>query len=527
MDGKRNKWLRGALAALPLLGACALPLSCVDKADEVAAYSADGGEAKVVLHVTVGEMGDLNATRGTNTNIDVSRNTDAEPGELIHSLCVFIVNANDHVIEAKIQPTATDFESHGTGDASTGDLEDYTSEEITISSGPINIYAFANWETADDEGWNKLINKHVGGTITEEELQILIDDPAGNVGIAEGNYIPMSGMEENVTLLSGDLNGDAQTVTVELVRLVSKVFAKVKLYDDDDETTDNTVTVHGLKFTGTADQVWLFDEKKDQEKESGIKFDKGFTKGDIGGEGGITVTEGETADVFTFYINESDRSGLSESPNGFAASLKIDEYNGYERDGDGYIDQTNTTIENVKRNYIYAFTLTLDSYIPEFTPASLISILGVNGQVVYETGSFKNTDGEYEVELPDVTSQFTLTAKMKDVKENNYITDDIDTWLWEYQYKDENDEEAEPVSNKGDKTNKLTVSQLTATEYKYKYNLTVDWDEDDGIPHHRKYTINVNLKDNFDPTYYWKESQVQKGEATAPVIIQKNAETFK
>ncbi|MCD8301454.1 MAG: fimbrial protein, partial [Prevotellaceae bacterium] len=276
LNYRRDKWLCMALAALPLL-ASSLLLSCKDGEEEIASSNGDG-EASVSVHISVGEIGDLNATRA-NTNVSSA----PEDGELINTLCVFIVDSNNK-IEMKIQPDLSGTEADG------GNLEEYRSDIEILSAGTKTIYAFANWDNVGSENWDKLMAKEEGGNISNEDLQFLVDDPASKVDIANHKYIPMSG---KATVTVTENYSYTQTISVKLTRLVGKVWAKVKLYEDNYSSTTNEVTVTGFTFSGTADNVWLFD---DITGKGTITLDKEIKIESSDIMATEAIAEGETAD---------------------------------------------------------------------------------------------------------------------------------------------------------------------------------------------------------------------------------------
>ncbi len=475
----RKRWLSKALATLPLL-ASALLLSCVDGQEEIATTSGEG-EATVRLHISVGPIGDLNATRATDTN--------ATEGELINSLCVFIVDSQGK-IEAKIQPDLTT-----DTDAESGNLEEYTSDQITLTAGTKTIYAFSNWETADNSDWNDLINKSVGDEIGD--LQILIDDPASCVDIEGGKYIPMSG-SESATVSSGDLN-TKQTVTVELIRLVGKLQVKVQLAEDSEEE----VTVNSLTFSGTANSVWLFRDKTDSEMTIALGTD--IEKKELN----KTITSGsEDNTIATFYVNESSQS-YESGQDGFGITLTSNAYND-EMTASSYT----STITSIDRNHIYVINLTLEAL--QLDISAQTSILGVDGEKPYNASAVQKEDNNYSIALYDVTSSFTITPTL--TNNSNTIT-----WEWTYTGSDSTEEEIK-ISKSSDGT--LTVTQLTATPgHEYPFVLEASWN--DGVAHSRTYNITVGFVDSSTAPELISEAPAkQGGEAAAPVIMKKR-ETFK
>ncbi len=482
-----KKWLHSALMALPLL-ASALLLSCVDGQEEIATSNSEG-EARVSVHVSVGPIGDLNATRATDTN--------ATDGELINSLCLFIVDS-DGKIEAKIQPDLT-----GTN-AESGNLEDYTSDVMTITSGWNKIYAFANWDNVGSEEWDALIAKNTGDEITDDKLKFTISNPAATIDLTNECYIPMSGWAD--VNLVGDLNS-TQTVSVELIRLVGKVQVNVTAVEQD-------LTVESLAFDGTADKVWLFGDEDLQ----GSNDISRLTTSPTITLSTTAVTAGNTETIATFYVNESLKSYVDVTPaqSGFKVTLDTGPYKGYTSSS-----SYTSTITKIPRNNIYVINLNLDRYATTATAIAYTSILGVDGQVEYSAGAFQTTTGEYVLSLYDVTSKFILTAEMTDTQAETEKQDITSSVNWEWGYKGTDTEE----NNEGAETSELTVTKLTATTHTYEYTLTANWTDDTNIPHSRTYTIIVELDNTSKPPL---KSAPAKQSGEEPVTtIWKKTETFK
>ena len=95
---------------------------------------------------------------------------DFEDHEYIHSLCVFLVNAETNLIEKKWMLDEGTSEPGGAETEKAGNITKWTSPEVLLQAGPKIIYAFANWETAQNETWNEIISRKENATLTQEEL---------------------------------------------------------------------------------------------------------------------------------------------------------------------------------------------------------------------------------------------------------------------------------------------------------------------------------------------------------------------
>ena len=279
-----NFWL-----CLLLLGGL---MSCSEDSD--VPDNPQGGEMCSVS-VQIGAAGATETRAGDDTN--------ALEHEFIHNLCVFVVDAANGTIEAKWDiedATST------TGNASTGDLTEWRSNEVDIPAGDKIIYAFANWETVNDTDWNNLIDKDEETTITENDLNaIVIEDPASKVDLASTDnkkYIPMS-VKHPFTLSSA-----SQSVRVELVRLVARVKAMLT------NSRNDAITLSKFTMKTFADQVTLFG---DATTNYTYTTSREITLSNTIEAGGNTE--------FQFYVNETKNSSTP-----FSVSLEAgnDTYNG-------------------------------------------------------------------------------------------------------------------------------------------------------------------------------------------------------
>ncbi len=441
----------GLLPALLTLGGAVGLVSCVDDSFE------DGiGTSNVLVPVTIGISAD-NISDFSVTRADYDDQY-AEEGEFMNTLCVFVVDAEGK-IEVKLQPDLTDDTN-----APTGNLPDWTSDKVTLKTGQKTIYAFANWDTADNEDgdWAKLIALNVGENITNY-LNFTVDDPASKVNIAEGKYIPMSGKKEIEVTSSGD-----QSFEVGMDRLVGKVTIAV----NGDSQTD--VTLGDFTFTGWADKVPLMSD------DPTTTYEYEYT-GSYEATLNQTIDAGETSGVqiASFYVNETTRPS-----GGFAITMQTDRYG-------GMTYTATTTRTDIPRNNIYPIVLTLDAYELVLTPTVWTSILGVDAELEYDS-PITFEDNTYYITMLEVTSTFSITPSLVKASDNTSVAT---TWDWTYL----NEDIDESVCTTDETTGVVTVTSLTATPgYEYGFTLGAEWTESNSsVAHSRLYNVKVIFEEGW------------------------------
>lgn len=151
--------------------------------------------------------------------------TDPQPGELIHSLKVFITST-DNRVEQVVPFTFTPEQET---EMAAGNLSECTSDPFTILTGSKIIYAFANSEGLLDT----YIENVSEGDVLDLPSTITWDGDADWKPNAEnGQFIPMS-VKQPVTI-----SDHSNQVSVELVRLLSKLYVSFH------NTTSDAVTVN-------------------------------------------------------------------------------------------------------------------------------------------------------------------------------------------------------------------------------------------------------------------------------------------
>lgn len=339
--------------ALTALGACS---------EDVVQDTADHEPATLRLHITADKQGDLNGTRA-------GGDQNAAEHEFMNQLCVLIFDAGDK-LEAKILPDLT-----GDADAQTGNLAEYTSGAIRLSPGTKTIYAFANWPTADNTTLNGIIGLEKDAGKPADIDGIVLDDPASKIDFTADKYIPMSA---KLTVM---VNNNTTTLSVGLDRLVSKVRITVN-----PTGINENVTVSSLIMTGFADKVTLF---ADAQSPAGVAFDK---TEQIVGPPGMSIAAGGTHTFPDFYVNET------KAGNSFNISLTTTQ-------NSGITYEATTVRDNLPRNSIYPLTLTFSDQQLTLLPKAWHAPIGV-----YPMEYTVTPDGDYVMEMLDVTSGFEITA---------------------------------------------------------------------------------------------------------------------
>lgn len=186
------------------------------------------------------------------------KDENALPGEQIHSLAVLIVNNSTQKIEKKFLPDLTNDEK-----AKEGELTSWTSEEFRLPKGTKRIYAFANWESLQDEMLNAVIAAEEG-----DEMPKLPEDvswPEGGFDPKKEVYLPMSYAE----------TWEVSSVKkrIELTRLVSRLQVKVA------NATSHELQLDGLTFGSFNNRTLLFGGSiKDWSEKSDVNFLPAETK---------------------------------------------------------------------------------------------------------------------------------------------------------------------------------------------------------------------------------------------------------
>lgn len=389
--------LRCALAAVPM--ACAVLLSSC-YGDEADGCPPDAGSAvPVKVNVSAGEIGDLNASRA-------GGDANAEDGEFINTLYVYIVkddNGTPRVYD-NISPDLT-----ADASAQGGNLTSWTSETFTLDPGTYTFYAFANIDnyvgeygstgsTTQKTGKQLLDDCFGASTDSNFELrdgdlnQFRLLDPAGEIDLDGGKYIPMSAV--GTITVNGDLNASGGIVVdLPLERLVGKI--RLTVSDGADVTDDSEVT-----FSGYSENVPLMEGSTSSDY------------GDRSGEFTAKLSDAEdTADgrQLSFYVNETPE----DLP--FTVTLATGNTTGVTT------YTASPRRRGLPRNSIYPLTLIFPDFSPEIEWLSWVAPIGnypveVKVDVDKATYTVNLAEGaQFEFTVAGMASS-TNTAKLESVQ---------------------------------------------------------------------------------------------------------------
>lgn len=180
---------------------------------------------EVDLQVGIADVAPSLQTKADEGEEVEKKDENALPGEQIHSLAVLIVNNSTQKIEKKILPDLTNDEN-----AKKGELTSWTSEEFELPQGTKRIYAFANWESLNNEMLNAVIAAEKGDKMPK--LPEEVSWPEGGFDPKNRVYLPMSYVE------TWEVSSSVKK-RIELTRLVSRLQVKVA-----------NATNHGLQLDG-------------------------------------------------------------------------------------------------------------------------------------------------------------------------------------------------------------------------------------------------------------------------------------
>lgn len=168
---------------------------------------------EVDLQVGIADVAPSLQTKADEGEEVEKKDENALDGEQIHSLAVLIVNNSTQKIEKKFLPDLMNDEK-----AKEGELTSWSSEEFRLPKGTKRIYAFANWESLNNEMLNAVIAAEVGDEMPK--LPEEVSWPEGGFHPKEGIYLPMSYAE------TWELSFSVKK-RIRLTRLVSRLQVKV------------------------------------------------------------------------------------------------------------------------------------------------------------------------------------------------------------------------------------------------------------------------------------------------------------
>ncbi len=337
MDKRYRHLLRTTLAALPL--ACVAMLSSCAFDDDAAECPDPNAPATVRVSVSAGEPGDLNGTRAGD---DVN----ADEHEFMHTLYLCILDESGYVQEMFHEDDgALQNLIAGEAAAATGDVLNWTSENITLAPGTYTIYAFANvdgYKGENDQAQAVDVMAYLqdqfkrGGGVRTDLPNFRLNDPASKINFNEGKYIPMSA-KETITVTS-----NTRDISIGLDRLVSKV----------------QLTVPSAEYVSAGSTVQF----------SGYSLNVPLLGADNGGYGDTQLYGGRTAvtaempfsqpgEVVSFYVNETNTGDP------FTVTFNT----GKSGNGDISTYVAKTLRSDIPRNSIYPLSLTFPEFAPQFT----------------------------------------------------------------------------------------------------------------------------------------------------------------
>lgn len=344
----KNHKIQNLLARpLALLCCAALLASCYseDEMDGCFPAAPKGGKATVRIGVTAERSGSA-------PSVKAGSDQNAQSGEYIHQLCVLIVDNTTNTLEWKFLSDGSSDPAFAAGsDAEDGNLENWTSEPIEITTGQKTIYAFANWAGVNNTQWNTLIGLEKDEKLTTTLSSIVIADPAATIslGTEPYHYIPMSGS------IAATVTANTGTISLPVDRLVSRVRLSLQLPEG--------VTLGqgaSLEFAGCAANVGLF-RKLTDDTEAGAHDAYSFPIATAGGSTGA-----QTLTVPDFYVNET----MLSQP--FTVTLHTGNTTGA-----GIVDYTaQTALTDLPRNSIYPLTLSLSDTELGITAQAWLSPIG-------------------------------------------------------------------------------------------------------------------------------------------------------
>lgn len=211
----RNYLLSGLLL---VLGYC---LTACSEENYIPGEEAQGQPVSMQLQIGMASGEPLGPLTRAADDID----TDPQEGELIHSLKVFITSTDNRV--EQVVPFT--FTSEQETEMAAGNLSKCTSDPFTILTGSKIIYAFANCEGLLDD----YIENVSEGDILDLPTTITWNGGASWTPSADNGFIPMS-VKQPVTI-----SDHSDQVSVELVRLLSKLYVSFHNTTDKDVTVSN------------------------------------------------------------------------------------------------------------------------------------------------------------------------------------------------------------------------------------------------------------------------------------------------
>ena len=343
----------------------------------------------VTIRIGAAETAETRAEHGDENAVE---------GEFIHSLHLFIVgrdtenNVDTIAKHITVTPDSEDLTADQKAEAEIGNLPQYATT-IDILPGTYTFYAFANMEnvtTSDNENMETKLSALAEGDTWADLSSVVIDNPAANVDIANGKYIPMSVSQQF------DLSADGQRVSLSLVRLVAKVRASLR------NDRGGEISVTKLEMVGSSSAVSLFpSEQQEAVSENQIIYTKDFT------ESPVTVPNDGEHTFDEFYINETFDGS-------FTLNLTIDDH----------VYEGVLATKDIKRNHVLPVALTLSNTNLVLEITAQVAPIGGYPVTVY-TGDASLTNN-FMVELPEGCT-FTIEGAFTPTVGN---PEPVTAWQW-------------------------------------------------------------------------------------------------
>lgn len=356
------------------------------------ACSEDNGEFP---DVPDGELCSLTIQLGAANNQEtkVGGDDNALDGEFINSLWVFITDDNG-VVEKKLTLDEGSTSTVSPSTAAGGNILEWRHTIEDLPVGDKFIYAFANMEKVspvsnESQNMSTLLSGiQEGANLSNIVDELVINDPASTVNIANEQYIPMS-LKEQVTV-TGD-----QTIRVELVRLVGRVDIQLK------NAKISPVSVTNFTMSNFADRVALMPGGTDE-----IITDN-TTYSTFGSP--LPIEAGKSHD-FQFYVNETK----NDTP--FSIKLTADNKN---------YSATTTRTTAIPRNNILPLNLTISESDLNLVVTAYIAPIGGYPVQVYTSGDLTQA-AAYSVTLPEGCT-FRVTGTLADGTTGTCVLDYVET----------------------------------------------------------------------------------------------------
>lgn len=330
---------------------------------------------EVDLQVGIADVAPSLQTKADEGEEVEKKDENALDGEQIHSLAVLIVNNSTQKIEKKFLPDLTNDEK-----AKEGELTSWSSEEFRLPKGTKRIYAFANWESLNNEMLNAVIAAEEGDEMLK--LPEEVSWPEGGFHPKERIYLPMSYAE------TWEVSSSVKK-RIELTRLVSRLQVEVT------NATNHELQLDGLTLGSFNNRTLLLGGSiKDWSGKSDVDFLPAKK---------TLQPMGDKLDKYTsewMYVFESSMQ------DGFKLDFETTSQGNVYHDPDMHSGTRSTENKKVERNHIwnlnlwvcgYSLTLTLKGENPPIGgyPVLTSKLEGLSG-TLYGGGPFTIEIGELQ-----------------------------------------------------------------------------------------------------------------------------------